>query len=100
MSDRIRVRTEWLDQCARDFGQVAGALADARSTLSGITLRRDEGGELKVSMDCSLKLVGQKFTGSNAEEDVKQLARAARSSPTTATARSPAATRTGATGRR
>ena len=77
MSDRIRVRTEWLDQCARDFGQVAGALADARSTLSGITLRRDEGGELKVSMDCSLKLVGQKFTGSNAEEDVKQLARAA-----------------------
>ena len=76
MANRIKARTEWLDGCADAFRAIEGALQAAHGTLSGISLNKAEGGELKVSLNLGLRLTGTHYSGSTAQADVQALSRA------------------------
>lgn len=79
MADRIHASSEWLDKCARDLKSIESAISNAGSTLGSINLRRDEGGNLRTSLSCSLRMNGGHFSGNNAADDIRQLQRAAAS---------------------
>lgn len=78
MANRIRVSTEWLERCSRELAGIQSSIDNAASTLAGIQLRRDEGGNLKVSLSCSLKMTGGRFSGGTAADDIRQLQQAAK----------------------
>lgn len=77
MADRIKVRSEWLDSCASELKAIENAIRSAKSTLSGINLSKTQGGDLNVRLNLNLHLTGDRFSGSNARDDVQALSRAA-----------------------
>ena len=77
MADRIRASSEWLDKCARDLRDIENAINSAGRTLGSVELRRDEGGNLRASLSCSLRMNGARFSANNAADDIRQLERAA-----------------------
>ena len=79
MANKIHASSEWLDECSRQLASVANAIQSAAGTLSGINLRRDEGGDLRTTVSVRLSISGQNFSGSNAADDIRQLHSAARS---------------------
>ena len=78
MADKLHVSTEWLDRCAREIAGVSEAIADAQRTLSGIHLSHAEGADLRLQLSCALRLPGRSYTGATTQEDIRQLAGAAR----------------------
>lgn len=76
MADRIHANTEWLDKCARDLSSIEQSISSVAGQLAGIKLRKDEGGNLKVSLTCRLRMTGANFSGSSATDDIRQLQRA------------------------
>ena len=78
MANKIAVSTEWLEKCARDLQQISNSIYSAAGTLSGIQLRRDEGGSLKVSVSCRLQMTGGNFSGNSASDDIRAMQQAAK----------------------
>ena len=79
MANKIHASTEWLNDCSRRLDDVTNAIQRAAGTLAGINLRRDEGGELRTSVNVRLSISGQSFSGGNAAESIRQICGAARS---------------------
>ena len=79
MADRIHASSEWLDKCARDLKDIENAISSCSKQLGGIKLRRDEGGNLKTSLDFGFRMNGARFSGNTAADDIRALQRASTS---------------------